>query len=65
MGFSPPPDSAAEALLERMRTLLAQLDDGHPHTPAYERLAAEIRTLAIAYATLVGAEADADKPDPS
>jgi hypothetical protein len=64
MGSSLPLDSAEEALLERMRTLFAQLDDEHPHTPEYERLAAEIRALSAAYAKLVEAQRSSDPGDP-
>jgi hypothetical protein len=44
MAFSPDPDTQ-NALLQRMRTLLNQLDDQHPHAPEYQRLSAEIHEL--------------------
>ena len=53
MRCSSPPDSREQALLERMRTLYAQLDDARRHTSEYERLSAHIHQLSIAYCQLV------------
>jgi hypothetical protein len=65
MGSSPPPaNSGEEALLERIRTLYAQLDDANPKTPEYESLSAEIRDVSTVYARLVGAKSGVDRLDP-
>jgi hypothetical protein len=53
MRCSSQPDSKEQALLERMRTLYARLDDARRHTSEYERLSAHIHKLSIAYCQLV------------
>ena len=58
-------DSAEEALLERMRTLYAQLKNHQCHRPRYERLSAEIHELSVAYDKLIEAKQRIDRPDPS
>ena len=52
MQSSSRPASPKQALLERLRTLYARLDDGRRHTSEYERLSAHIHQLSIAYCHL-------------